>query len=187
MTVGFDLGEKIMGLIQPGRGRSRRPADEMIEIVDLLPHLRGDDLADGTGVLARLVKTGNDGVRIIPIEGQETENILLGGLAVLLLEPLVVAGNGDHRLPLLMGIHFQIEHEVKIDVDKTGNILGPFDITGHPVNMISDTAQHFCFSSFFPTITGHHPGVLTAAPPWEELTTREPFFRATRVKPPGRT
>ena len=54
----------------------------------------------------------------------------------------VVAGRGDERFPLLIAARRGIEHELEVDVHEPRHVLGAFDVAAHPVNRISDAAQH---------------------------------------------
>ncbi len=78
-----------------------RRVDHQVELVQLLPHLRGDDLADRPRVLARRAQAGENRVRVLRIEGEELDDALLRGGAVPRRELLCVAGRVDQRLPLL--------------------------------------------------------------------------------------
>ncbi len=66
---------------------------------------------------------------------------LLGRLVVL-VEILVVAGAAQDRFPerfLLLGPELgQVEHELEIDVEDAGDVLGPLGIAAHPVEGIGD-------------------------------------------------
>src|SRR5688572_24947040 len=62
-----------------------------------------------------------------------------------------------------------------IHIDEPRDILCALDVASHPVERIGNAAQH-------PSTQ-----VSLLPPPCDEFTTREPFFNATRVNPPGRT
>src|SRR5262249_6457829 len=93
----------------------------------------------------------------------------------------------------------KVEHQVQIDVDEPRHVLGSLDIAAHPVNRIGDTAQHCCCPRSTEIITSTSgSSVLTCGspastqvsllpPPCDALTTSDPFFNATRVRPPGST
>src|SRR4029078_11557199 len=61
-------------------------------------------------------------------------------------------------------------------VDGAREIFRPLDIAGQPVQVFSGTRQHLYSSKI---------QVSLVPPPWLELTTSEPSFSATRVRPPG--
>ena len=48
-----------------------------VELVELLPHLRRDDLAHRAGVLARRAQARDDRVRVLRVERQELDDVLL--------------------------------------------------------------------------------------------------------------
>src|SRR5262245_13846645 len=54
----------------------------------------------------------------------------------------MVAGRCHERVPLLHGPGRQIERHMDIDVDEARNILCPFNVTGHPIERIGNSAQH---------------------------------------------
>src|SRR6202012_5218987 len=63
-------------------------------------------------------------------------------------------------------------------VEGGSNIFGPLDIGGQPIEVFGGSRQHALgYSSRIQ--------VSLVPPPWLELTTSEPSFSATRVKPPG--
>ena len=68
------------------------------------------------------------------------------------------------------------------DFEKAGDVFGPLHISIDPVQRVGNPAQHFTASRC--SLTTH---VSLQPPPWEEFTTSEPRFNATRVKPPGLT
>src|SRR5581483_8238843 len=176
--------------------------DHQIIAIELKPHLGGDHFADGAGVFAGGAEAGDDGIGIVPVEGQEVDDVVLGGGLVTLGELDVVAGDIDNRLPLLVLAARRIEHEVEVDVDETRDIFRAFDVAAHPVNRIRDTAEHQVgtpatwvaaplrmWSASAALVSGFSAStqVSLLPPPCEELTTSDPFLRATRVRPPGRT
>ena len=60
-------------------------------------------------------------------------------------------------------------------VDKACDVFCALHIAAHPIQRIGQAAQH----------DSTHVSLLP--PPCDEFTTREPLFRATRVRPPGKT
>src|SRR5260370_27782266 len=95
-----------------------------VELVELLPHLRRDDLAHGAGVLSGAPQAGADRVDVLLIESQELDDVALGGRAVPFRESRGVAGRVDQRLPLLGGANGQVEHEVEVHLDEPRDVLG---------------------------------------------------------------
>ena len=141
MTGVLDLAEEL--LQQTERlWVLRRGVDHQVEFVQLEPHLGGDDLPDGAGVFARGAEAGEDGVRVHRIEGEELNHVWLRGRAAAFGEILMVTGDVDQRLPLLVLAVGGVEHELKIDFDEPGHVLSPLDIPAHPVDGISDSAEH---------------------------------------------
>ena len=61
-------------------------------------------------------------------------------------------------------------------IDQPRHVLRPLDVAVHPVKAVGVASQHGQSSN---------TQVSLVPPPWEEFTTKEPSFRATRVKPPG--
>ena len=58
-------------------------------------------------------------------------------------ELIVVAGGGNERRPLLVSAGGRIKHELQVDIDETGDVLGALDVAAHPVNGIGDAAEHY--------------------------------------------
>ena len=113
-----------------------------VELVELLPHLRRDDLAHRAGVLARRPQAGADRVDVLLIEGEELDDVLLRRRAVPFRELLRVAGGGHERLPLLRGAGGQVEHEVQIHLDEPRDVLRALDVAAHPVDRIGHPREH---------------------------------------------
>ena len=63
-------------------------ADHQVELVDVLPHLGGNDLAHAAGVLAGRPQAGQNRIRILGVERQELDDAFLGRRADALLELL---------------------------------------------------------------------------------------------------
>ena len=117
-------------------------ADHQVELVDVLPHLGRDDLADAAGVFAGRPQAGQDRIRVLGVEREKLDDAFLGGRADALLKLVVVAGDHHQRPPLLAGLARHVEAEVQIHRDEAGNVLGPLDVAAHPVDRIGDAAQH---------------------------------------------
>ena len=111
------------------------------------------------------------------IEVVEDEAICHGFEASVPLEAGRLAQRGDEILPArLVGIATGVEHEAHRDIELAHGVLGTLEIAAHPVEAVSNARKHSRHSST-------HVSLLP--PPWDELTTSEPFSRATRVRPPG--
>ncbi len=115
-----------------------RGIHHQVELVELLPHLRRDDLAHGAGVLARGAQTGPDRVGALVIEGEELDDVALGGGPVPFREFRRVAGGVHQRLPLLCGADGQVEHEIQVHLDEPRDVLRALDVAAHPVDRIGD-------------------------------------------------
>src|SRR5262245_21119225 len=87
----------------------------------------------------------------------------------------IVACRADQRAPLLLISRREIEAEPCVHVDEASDIFRALHVAAHPIKRIRKTAQH----------ESTHVSLLP--PPCDEFTTREPFFNATRVRPPGST
>ena len=85
MVASVTPGEQVAGVRAPSesscgsadaRAWPRPRSDHQVELVDLLPHLRRDDLAHRPRVLARRAQAGEDRVRILRVEGEELDDVL---------------------------------------------------------------------------------------------------------------
>src|SRR4051812_44496826 len=61
------------------------------------------------------------------------------------------------------------------DLKQPRHVLGALHVARHPVEGGSGASEHQSSST----------QVSLVPPPWLELTTNDPFFSATRVRPPG--
>src|ERR1035437_4466954 len=60
-------------------------------------------------------------------------------------------------------------------IDQARETFRAFDVARHPIQVIGSAAEHYVSNT----------QVSLVPPPCEELTTRDPSRRATRVNPPG--
>ena len=129
----FDFGEKggrrFEALLAAGG-----IVDHEIKLVQLKPHFRRNNFPDRPGVFTRGTQAGDDGVRIVAVEGQKLDDVVLRGLAAAFSEVLVVPGRVHQRLPLPSGAVRSIEHEVQIDIDEARHVFRPLDVAAHPVD-----------------------------------------------------
>src|SRR6266513_1443138 len=88
MTGQFRLAEKFLRRTQSSL---RRVAGREVELVDLLPHLRRDDLTHRSGVFARRTNARKYRVWILAVESEELQHVLEGRLLVTLGKLVVVA------------------------------------------------------------------------------------------------
>src|SRR5690606_17057188 len=80
----------------------------------------------------------------------------------------------------------QVQHQMPVHIHKTDCIFNPFDIPAHPIHSLRHpTEEKIAFHSV--PSRSRSTQVSLLPPPWEEFTTSDPFFIATRVNPPGMT
>ena len=79
----LDFGVELVRILQEPPPFARGGGDGQIKFVQLQPHVGGDDLADGAGVFPGGTNAREDGVRILRVERQEVNDVLLRGLAQL--------------------------------------------------------------------------------------------------------
>ena len=120
----------------------RGAAHHQVEAVHLHPHLGRDHLAHRPRVLAGAVRAAEDRARVVGVERQEADHVLAAELAEVLVEGLAVAGGVHERLPLLLGLDREVEHEVEVHVDEAGDVLRALHVARHPVDRVGDAAQH---------------------------------------------
>ena len=137
----FDDREQMLGVAE-AVGIEGRRVDHQVELVQLLPHLRRDHLADRARVLAGGAETGSNRVGVVGIVREELNDALLGGGAIAVRELLCIARRIDERLPLLHRADRHVEHQVERHVDEARDVLRPLDIAAHPVDRVGDAAQH---------------------------------------------
>jgi hypothetical protein len=95
---------------------------------------------------------------------------------------IVVARYLDQRRPLVTVRPRHVQVEQYVDADEAGDVCSAFDIAIHPVDRFGRSIQHGMIS-----LMTAAPRCPCRPPPWEELTTSDPFSSATRVNPPGMT
>ena len=149
-----------------------------VQVIDLLPHFRGDHLADLAGVLPGDGDAIDDAAGVFRFPYQKTHHILRGALGIEGVEQFPIAAGIDQGQPGFGATGRAIEGHGLAHLDKAGDVLGPFDVAINPIERIGDAAQHGESSTI---------QVSLQPPPWDEFTTREPRRRATRVRPPGLT
>ena len=82
------------------RPKAARVLEHQVEAVDVLPHLRRDDLAHAAGVFAGRGQAGEDRVRIVAVERQKADHVFFGraesyDLANAAWSPVVIT-SGSH-------------------------------------------------------------------------------------------
>jgi hypothetical protein len=126
-------------------------ADPQVERVDLLPHVGADLLAHLPRVLTRTDDAAGDRVGVRRLEQRVDQVGRLGGVGPLQaqarVEPFQGAGPGG-RGPS--------QPEVRGDVDESGRVFGPLQVTADPIQRVGDTGQQH-------GLLEEDPGVLAAA------------------------
>jgi hypothetical protein len=118
-----------------------RARDLEVETVEAVPLLGGDLLTDVAGVLAGGDDAGEDRALVRGVEGELVrERVGIAG-------PLDVSGIAEGEqdaLPAAIGAGSAlVEHEVQVDVEQTRGVLGALEVTGHPVETIGDSGEHW--------------------------------------------
>ena len=110
----------------------------------MLPHLRTNLLAHAAGVLAGAGEAGIDGVWVFLLEGDELHDRVAVGFLVELVEEFLVFEGVDDRSPVLahrrLALAIEVEHELEVDLQQTGVVLGPLDVAAHPQKAVGDAA-----------------------------------------------
>ena len=110
----------------------------------MLPHLGTNLLAHAAGILAGAGETGEDGVGILLLEGDELHNGVAIGLLVKLVEEFLVFEGVDDGRPVLahgrLALAIEVEHELEVDFQQAGVVLGPLDVAAHPQKTVGDAA-----------------------------------------------
>ena len=203
--VALDVLEELVGAGGP-HVRGAPGLHEQVELVYRLPHLDRDLVADHPGVLARREDAGQDRVRVAQVEGEELGDGPAFRSLVVLVKQLLVAGAGEERPPVLPKVRVvvspEIEDELQVHLEQAGDVLGALDVPAHPVEAVRDAREHHvglrpgggdlrswghgdaCLGGYLSPASTQ---VSLEPPPCDELTTREPFLSATRVRPPGVT
>ena len=162
--------------------------DIPIKIVEVFPHLCGDHIANLSGVFTGTGDATHDAVGVVAIQQQKADDVPWRALGIGRVKPLAVPIGIHQGKPGLGAAGGTVQGHGFAHFQKPGNVFGPLDVPVDPVQRIGHTAQHGT-SSWLPAVTALSltTQVSLQPPPWEEFTTREPRFRATRVKPPGLT
>ena len=148
--------------------------------VDAFEHFGGDRPAKRPGVFAGRPDRGVNARRIVGVECQAVDHIGPVDVAVFFIVAVHCAGDFERRDPgALAGLIIPGRERHPIgDIDNARHVFGALGVARHPVQLICDPSQH-----------GYscNTQVSLVPPPCDELTTREPSVRATRVSPPGTT
>ena len=116
--------------------------DGEIDVVEVLPHLRRNGLPDRAGIFAGRRDARENRIRILRVERQKFEHRIFGSYPVFFREVLVVAGDIHDGLPDVGRLVGHIELQIARDLVQSREVLDPFNKAGHPVDRISDTAEH---------------------------------------------
>src|SRR3984957_12815304 len=153
-------------------------------VIDGRPGFGGQRCAHSASGGARVLQTIADRGRIREVEGQKFNRGLFAQLAVLLHEALMGAGGVERALPLadLLAVGLGQIFESKRRLDGAGDVIGPLHRAGEPEQIVGRAREHRGQADPSGSSTIQ---VSLVPPPWLELTTSDPSFSATRVRPPG--
>ncbi len=145
--------------------------------VDALPHVAGDRGTHGAGIVARGADGGLDARRIALVEDQEVDHVLCGDVVMQALVGEVAGRTLQRRTPFVAVAFHGAGHQRDsvTDLEEARHVLGALHVARHPEQGGCRPAEHQSSST----------QVSLVPPPWLEFTTSEPFFSATRVRPPG--
>src|ERR1700730_6142562 len=101
-----------------------------IQSVEVLPHLAGYVVANGSRVLSRFADALRDGTGIVLAKGEKFENGARVSLPVDLPKPLFFSRHDDQGLPSqTVPVPGLLEQSVKIHIQDARRILGPLDVS----------------------------------------------------------
>ena len=111
-----------------------------IQAIDLLPGILRHGVPRGAQVLASGGQAGNDRAGIVAVTDQELD---YGGfigqpIRIFLKELIFGTHDEDQWQPAEGSVAWQIQQQVTVDVDDTSGVFSPFDLTGHPVDVLGD-------------------------------------------------
>ena len=123
-----------------------RPAVEPDpEGVHRRPHLETHGLADGAGILARVMQGRHQGHGV----PQVPAHVVLDGFAVVGVdrskageEALLLAGRLQHRPPAATRGHGRIEQKGEVHLQQAGGVLGPLHVALQPEAVLCDPGDH---------------------------------------------
>src|ERR1700679_2359339 len=99
-------------------------------------------------------------------------------------EALIGAGGVERALPLadLLAVGLRQIFEPERRLDGAGDVIGALHRAGEPEKIVGGARKHRIYAEPSGSSTIQ---VSLVPPPWLELTTSDPSFSATRVRPPG--
>ena len=110
----------------------------------MFPHLGGNLFADAAGVFAGAGEAGEDGIRVLLLEGDKLHDRVPVGFLVKLVEKFLVFERIDDRSPMSADGRFaltiEVEHQLEVDLQQAGIVFGPLDVAVHPEEAFGDTA-----------------------------------------------
>ena len=163
----------------------RLPPRHEVALVDFLPHRRADHVADRAGILPGRLQAAVDRVGVLLVVGEEFDHPRLVRQPVTVPEVGLVAEREHQRVPEPSVADRPLEREIERGLGGPRDVLGPLDLAVHPVDAFGDAGEHCGMKPQVPPDSTTHVSLLP--PPWEELTTSDPFTSATLVRPPGST
>jgi hypothetical protein len=101
--------------------------------------LTANHFTSGPGILASHLQAGYDRIRILVIERQKPNDILLICGRIAFEEQFLVTRRVDQGFPLELSLLPHINRQVERNVNKASNILGSLGVTTHPENRISNS------------------------------------------------
>ena len=113
-----------------------------IEVIELLPHFRGDHIADLASVLTGVGDATHDAVGVVAIQQQKADDVPWRALGIGLVKPLAVPIGIHQGKPGLSAAGGAIQGHGFAHFQKPGDVFGPLDIPVDPVQRIGHTAQH---------------------------------------------
>ena len=160
-----------------------------VQIIDLLPHLRGDHIPDLPCVFPRHRNATHDAVGIAAVQQQEAHHLFGRGTGVGPIEAVAIPRHLHQRQPRFGAARRTVQCHRFTHLQKARDVFGAFQIAVDPVERIGNATQHgtaswACGAAIVWSSTIQ---VSLQPPPWDEFTTSEPRLRATRVSPPGLT
>src|SRR3984885_3319843 len=153
-------------------------------VIDRRPGFGRQRGAHGASGGARVLQAIADRGRIREIEGQIFNGRLFAQLAMLLDKALMGAGGVEGPLPLadLLAVRLRQVFKPQRRLDGAGDVIGPLHRACEPEQIVGRAREHGGQADPSGSSTIQ---VSLVPPPWLELTTSEPSFSATRVRPPG--
>src|SRR4029077_13428052 len=101
--------------------------------------------------------------------------------------PIRTAGARERGAPLLVVALLVVARQQRnpiSNLDQAGHALGALSVAREPEEIVGGPSKHSIVARLS-ALQSFRIQVSFVPPPWLELTTSEPGFSATRVRPPG--